>query len=140
MLFRSGWTVVQKFFHTASALTVSGLNALEAEFPTSFAATRQAQFRSLTDVAAAGSFYLNWALITGRVVPGRIRYTYIDPAAPEAPARLERLLRRRDFDAYCINDGSREEAIEQRRLTDQLIRRFLARYLPVRGSFELAGR
>ena len=66
-------------------------------------------------------------------VPSRLRYTYIDPAAPDAAARLRTLARNRVFDAFCVNDGSSEETPEQRRATDRLIRDFLAAYLPVPG-------
>ena len=136
---RYGATFTRKFFHTAAALTVSGLEELEKEFPEVVAKTRQAAFRTLDDVAAAGSLYLNWAYVTGRAVPSRLRYTYIDPAAPSAPRRLERLVRRRGYDAFCVNDGSSEETPEQRRGTDRLIRDFFAEFLPVPGSFEVPG-
>ena len=112
------------------------MNELEETFPEAFAVTRQARFRTLTDVAAAGSFYLNYGYLTGRLVPGRIRYTYIDPAAPDADSRLDQLNRQRPFDAFCINDGSTEETVEQRQQTDRRIRTFLGRYLPVPGTFE----
>jgi hypothetical protein len=130
-------TFTRKFFHTASSLTVSGLAELEREFPEVFAATRRAVFRTVYDVAPAGSFYLNWGYLTGRLVPGELRYTYIDPAAPAAPARLAALARHRSFDAFCINDGATDQTLEARRHTDALIRSFLCTYLPVRGSFEL---
>ena len=129
-------TFTRKFFHTAASLTVSGLAELEQTFPEAIARTRQAPFRTLDDVAMAGSFYLNWAYVTGRSVPGRIRYTYIDPAAPDAARRLATLTRKRVFDAICVNDGSSPETVEQRRATDRVIRAFFADYLPVPGTFE----
>jgi hypothetical protein len=134
---RYGATFTRKFFHTAAALTVSGLEELEREFPEAIEMTRQARFRTLDDVAMAGSFYLNWSYVTGRTVPSRLRYTYIDPAGPNAARRLERLIKRRNLDAFCVNDGSSEETPEQRRATDRLIRDFFAEFLPVPGSFEV---
>ncbi len=134
---RYGVTFTQKFFHTAASLTVSGLTELERTFPEAIARSRQAPFRTLDDVAMAGSFYLNWAYVTGRSVPGRVRYTYIDPAAPNAERRLSILTRKRVFDAICVNDGSSPETVEQRQYTDRLIRRFFADYLPVPGTFEI---
>lgn len=134
---RYGATFTRKFFHTAAALTVSGLEELEREFPEAIERTRQAPFRTLDDVAAAGSLYLNWAFLTARAVPSRLRYSYIDPAAPHAVGRLERLIKRRGYDAFCVNDGSSEETPEQRRATDRLIRDFFAAFLPVPGSFEV---
>jgi hypothetical protein len=130
-------TFTRKFFHTAAALTVSGLEELEREFPDAVARSREARFRTLDDVAMAGSLYHNWAYVTGRAVPSRLRYTYIDPAGPNAAARLDRLVERRNLDAFCVNDGSSEETVEQRRATDRLIRDFFADFLPVPGSFEV---
>jgi hypothetical protein len=135
---RYGVTFTRKFFHTGAPLTVSGLAELEATFPEVIEATRRAQFRTVDDVAMAGSFYLNWAYVVGRSVPGALRYTYIDPAVPEARARLRTVLARRPFDALCINDGTTEQTLDERRDTDRLIRDFFAEYLPVRGTFELA--
>jgi hypothetical protein len=132
-----GVTFTRKFCHTAAAVTVSGLQELEAQFSDVVALTRAAAFRTLDDVAMAGSFYLNWAYATGRAVPGSLRYTYIDPAAPNAAQRLGRLIATRGYDAFCVNDGSREETPEQRRATDRLIRDFFAEFLPVPGSFEV---
>lgn len=133
---RYGVTFSRKFFHTAAALTVSGLSELESLFPDAFARTRAAQFRTIADVAAAGSLYLNWGQVTGRLVPGQIRYTYVDPADANAERRLRLINRHRPFDTLCINDGTTEETVEQRQQTDRLIRRFFAEYLPVPGSFE----
>ncbi len=135
---RYGVTFTRKFFHTGAPLTVSGLNELEATFPEVVEATRRARFRTVDDIAMAGSFYLNWAYVVGRSVPGMLRYTYIDPALPEARARLRTVLRRRPFDALCINDGTTEQTLAERRETDRLIREFFAEYLPVPGTFELA--
>ena len=136
---RYGVTFTRKFFHTAAALTVSGMAELEATFPEAVGRTRRAPFRTVHDVATAGSLYLNWAYATGRAVPGRLRYTYVDPAAPDARARLRALARNRVFDAFCVNDGSSHETPEQRRATDRLIRDFFAEYLPVPGTFEVGG-
>lgn len=133
---RYGVTFARKFYHTASALHVSELSRLETEFADVFAATRRAKFRTVHDIAVAGSFYLNYGYQAGTLTPSRLRYDYIDPAAPDADWRLRRLLGRRGFDAFCLNDGSSAEDAEQRRRTDQVIRGFLADYLPVPGSFE----
>ena len=134
---RFGVTISRKFFHTAAALTLSGLDELERTFPDVIQETRRRCFRTLDDVAMAGSLYLNWAYATGRVVPGQIRYTYIDPGAPDAERRLKTLARKRVFDAVCVNDGSTEQTLAQRQHTDALLRSFFARYLPVPGTFEV---
>ena len=128
-------TSFSKFFHTAVATRKSVITELEAEFPEEFAATRRARFRTTADVAAAGSFYLNYAYAVGAAVPGPIRYEYIDPATPEGVGKLDRLARSRGVDSFCLNDGHTADADPAR--TDEVIRQFLQRYLPVPGRFEL---
>jgi hypothetical protein len=123
-----------KFFHAAVATRKSVITELEAEFPEAFAATRRARFRTTADVAAAGSFYLNYAYAVGAAVPGPIRYEYIDPSTPEGVGKLNRLARSRGVDTFCINDGHSADPDPAR--TDEVIRHFLQRYLPVPGRFE----
>ncbi len=134
---RFGATFFTKFFHTAVATRKSVITELEAEFPEVFAATRRATFRTTEDVAAAGSFYLNYAYAIGAAVPGPIRYEYIDPTTTAGVGKLTRLARRRGFDSFCINDGHSADADPAR--TGRLIRDFLDRYLPVPGRFEIEG-
>ncbi|MGP4992339.1 Stealth CR1 domain-containing protein [Glutamicibacter ardleyensis] len=126
----------RKFFHTPSALNKEVLSAAEREFPEAFAITSAAQFRQPTDVAAAGSFYFNYALSIGKAVPGSIKYDYIDPAVADGRDRMARVLKSRDKDCIVINDGSSPEEDAQRSSTDQFIRRSLAELLPVRSAFE----
>ncbi len=130
-------TFARKFYHTAVALRRSVCEELETEFADVVATTRAARFRTVRDVALSGSFYLNYAYLIGAAVPSRMRYDYVDPAAPDAGWRQNRLLRTRAFDAFCINDGTTAETEEQQRRTDQAIRRFLRAYLPVPGTFEI---
>jgi hypothetical protein len=134
---RFGVTFSRKFFHAAYPLRVSVLEELEREFPDVFKATRRASFRTTDDVAAAGSLYFNYAYVTGRAVPGVIRYDYVDPAVPIGLAKMDNILRNRTFDAFCINDGGTPQTMEERQDTDREIRRFLATYLPVRSEFEI---
>lgn len=134
---RFGVTFFTKFFHTPVATRKSVVTALEAEFPEAFAATRRAAFRTADDVAAAGSFYLNYAYAVGAAVPGSIRYEYVDPATAAGVAKLDRLARTRDCDTFCLNDGDSPDADPAR--TAEVIRDFLQRYLPVPGRFEVSG-
>ena len=131
-----GITFSRKFFHAPYPLRVSVLQELEERFPSEFAATRAARFRSTADIAAAGSLYFNYAYATGRSAPGRISYAYVDPAAPSGPAVLSRLLRRRGYDTFCINDGHTAQSPQEREAGDVLVRQFLAAYLPVPSAFE----
>lgn len=131
-----GVAQTQKFFHTAAALRVSVMEDLEDRHPAAFKETRSAVFRTTSDIAAAGSLYLNYALASGAAVPGRMRYEYVDPATEDGLRRMGRIYRGRGYDAFCVNDGATEQTDEERQASDQLIRRFLAHYLPVRSNFE----
>lgn len=138
ILSRDGFpTYNRKFFHTPYALRVSVMNEMEERYPEIFAATSRAKFRSLSDAALAGSFYFNFALSTGRAVPGRIRYDYIDPADSIAVSRLRRITRRRDVEVVVINDGSQEVSEEKRNEIRRLVPRLLHDLLPVPSSFEM---
>jgi hypothetical protein len=131
-----GVTFSRKFFHAPYPLRVSVLHELEERFGPEFAATRRAPFRTVEDIAAAGSLYFNYAYATGRSVPGQLGYAYIDPAGEGGRRQLQRLLRRRNVDSFCLNDGHTEQGDEERELTDLLVREFLAAYLPVPSNFE----
>jgi len=131
-----GVVQTQKFFHTAAALRVSVMEDLEDRHPAAFKETRSAVFRTTSDIAAAGSLYLNYALASGASVPGSIRYEYVDPATEDGLRRMSLINRSRGYDAFCVNDGATEQTDEEREASDRLIRRFLANYLPVPSKFE----
>lgn len=126
----------RKFFHVPTPIQRSLLEDAEVEFASAFDLTRRAQFRRTTDIAVAGSFYFNLAQARGRAVPSRIRYDYIDPAAPEGRRKLKAVVRHHNMDCIVINDGSTSETERQRRTTDIVIRNALQEFLPVRSSFE----
>lgn len=131
-----GVVQTRKFYHTAASLRVSALQELEDRYPEIFAQTRSATFRTTSDVAVAGSLYLNYALASGWSVPGRIKYEYVDPATPEGWSRLRRVIDGRGYDTFCLNDGSTEQPPEDRGKTDALIRSALEEYLPVPSRYE----
>lgn len=131
-----GVTFSQKFYHAPYPLRVSVLRQMESAYPEEFARTRRAIFRTTSDVAVAGSFYFNYAYVSGRAVPGLISYEYIDPATRDGIQRLEAVARNRDFDTFCINDGASDQSTAQRAASDAIVRSFLAAYLPVAAHWE----
>lgn len=126
----------RKYFHTPYALRVSVMSEMEERYPEIFAVTSRAKFRSVSDAALAGSFYFNYALGTGRAVPGRIKYDYIDPADPASIARLRRISRRRNIEVVVVNDGSQEASESKREEIRRLIPQLLNTLLPVKSVFE----
>ncbi|MEV6489227.1 stealth family protein, partial [Actinoplanes sp. NPDC051633] len=131
-----GRMLTKRMRHTPHPSRRSVLAEIEERFPGPVAATAAHQFRHPDDVAVLSSLQQYYGYLTGRAVPGEIRYSYTDLAAPSTPFRLARLLRDRHLDAFCLNDvdadapTSREQA--------GLIADFLPAYLPFRAPFEPA--
>lgn len=133
---RFGRSFSRKFYHTPSAIDRSVLTLMEAENEELFDLTRRAKFRQNSDIAAVGSFYFNWANAMGRAVPGRISYAYIDPSTFMGRKLLSQVIKKRNYDTLCINDGSTNETDRQREESDLFIKSSLQKLLPIKSSFE----
>ncbi len=129
-----GVTITNKFQHVPHALRRSVMHDLEREFAEEFRRTASAQFRSAADISVASSLGHYYGYITGRAVPGSLRYFYADIARHDTPDRLTTLLRDRDYDVFCLNDhdSSRIDPVEQARI----VRDFLEAYFPLPSPFE----
>jgi hypothetical protein len=81
------------------------------------------------------SLYHYYALLTGRaVVQTDARVKYIETTLRRSLPAMKRLLKRRDMDMFCLNDGSFPEiSIEER--TEAVID-FLERYFPFAAPWE----
>ena len=131
-----GHVFSRKFFHTPSPLRKSVLLEAEQAFPEAFSETRSARFRQQSDIAAAGSFYFQYAFSKGEAVPSRIAYDYIDPATADGRRRFAAVTAHHNLDTIVVNDGSTKESPEERKVTSRFIRATLARFLPVPSVFE----
>ena len=131
-----GHAFSRKFFHTPSPLRKSVLLDAERSFPGAFSQTRAARFRQQSDIAAAGSFYFQYAFSRGAAVPSRIAYDYIDPATADGRRRFTSVTARHNMDTIVVNDGSTKESPEERQVTSRFIKATLARFLPVPSVFE----
>ena len=132
---RFGRVTTRHLEHAATPLRRSVLAALEAEFPEDFARTARSAFRSATDVSVTNSLYHYYALMTGRaVVQTQASVRYIETTLATAPAEMDRLLKRRDYDFFCLNDGSQPEISVARRT--KTVRAFLERYFSVAAPWE----
>ena len=81
------------------------------------------------------SLYHYYALLTGRaVVQTDARVKYVETTLKRALPAMRRLLKRRDQDMFCLNDGSNPEiSVEER--TAAVID-FLERYFPFPAPWE----
>ncbi|MCW4386196.1 stealth family protein [Salinibacterium sp. SYSU T00001] len=132
---RFGVTITRHLEHAAAPLRRSVLRELEAEFPEEFARTAAAQFRQATDVSVTNSLYHYYALMTGQAVTQpEAKVRYVDTTAREGVKRMRQLLKRRNHDFFCLNDGSFPELDGEERA--QAVRWFLERYFPIPAPWE----
>jgi hypothetical protein len=132
---RFGAVVTQKTKHVPHALRRSVLYEIEETFAERHRRTAGNRFRSLDDLSVTSSLHHYYAYLTGRAVPGEIRYDYFDLAHANTEARLGRLLTARDRDTFCLNDTVSEDGTDLGRETS-LVRSFLQEYFPYRSPFE----
>ena len=108
---------------------------LELAFPDDFARTAASRFRSATDISVTNSLYHYYALMTGHAVQQtHARVQYIETTLRKALPAMERLLRKRDQDMFCLNDGSKPELSPEER--NHAVTEFLQAYFPIRAPWE----
>ncbi|GLY01978.1 MULTISPECIES: stealth family protein [Actinoplanes] len=132
-----GPSTAQVFQHVPYALRRSVLSEIEAEFPQEWATTMASRFRSTRDLSPLSNLYHYYAYLSGRAVPGSVKYGYVQLAVPDLAARLSRALARRDWDAFCLNDAYSTE--EQLVSQATILRPFLDGYFPVPSPYEKRG-
>jgi hypothetical protein len=133
---RFGRVTTRHLEHAATPLRRSVLNDLEREFPGDFARTAASAFRSATDISVTNSLYHYYALITGRaVVQNAAKVTYIETTLGAAAEAMQTLLKRRNVDFFCLNDGSAPEISVEERTAN--IREFLESYFPIAAEWEV---
>ncbi len=132
---RFGAITTRHLEHCAAPLRRSVMAELEAEFPEDFRRTAAARFRSATDISVTNSLYHYYALMTGRAVQQRdAKVQYIETTLKKALPAMARLLKKRDQDMFCLNDGSFPEiSVEERTAA---VRGFLEAYFPIPAPWE----
>jgi hypothetical protein len=134
---RFGKIITRHLEHTAAPLRKSVLFELEREFAAEFARTQASRFRSSTDISVTNSLYHYYALMTGRAVQNEAaKVLYVDTTLRSGLAKLPKLLKKRKFDFFCLNDGSFPEVSAEERA--QAVGEFLERYFPVPAPWERA--
>lgn len=129
-----GPVTTQVFQHVPYALRRSVMAEIEAEFRAEYTATMASRFRSTEDLSPVSNLYHHYAFLSGRALPGSVKYGYVQLAVPDLAARLARALERRDWEAYCINDAFSTE--DQLAVQDAVLRPFLDGYFPVPSPYE----
>ena len=129
---RFGAVTTRHLEHCAAPLRISVLQEMEREFAEDFRRTAASPFRSATDISVTNSLYHYYALMTGRAVTqNQAKVLYIETTLRQAPDMMRRLLKKRDQDMFCLNDGSKPE-IEPAERT-RIVHRLPGALLPVPG-------
>ncbi|CAM5276189.1 exopolysaccharide phosphotransferase [Streptomyces badius] len=131
-----GTVISQKMKHTPHALSRTVLAEIELTYGRAHWVTQNSRFRSPHDIPVASSLHHYYAYHQARATLGNLRYVYVDIGDALAQRRLDRLVARRDFDTFCINDTVVPEDPDAQA---RMVKRFLDDYFPVPSPFELPG-
>jgi hypothetical protein len=132
---RFGRVTTRHLEHAATPLRKSVIEELEREFPEEFAATAASPFRAADNISVTNSLYHYYALLTGRAVQNTdSNVLYVDTTTRKGLAMMKKLLRRRAWDFFCLNDGSFPEVSPEERA--RKVQAFLRRYFPIPAPWE----
>jgi len=134
---RFGKLITRHLEHAAVPLRTSVLQEMEREFATEFRATMSSAFRASTNISVTNSLYHYYAYLTGRAVRSETaRAIYVDTTTVAGLRSLDKLLQRRAFDTFCLNDGSFPEVPADECAATVL--QFLNRYFAIPAPWEKA--
>jgi len=120
--------------HAPDPLRRSVLFEMERIFPQAFSVTAAHPFRHQNDQSIAAFLYFYYAWFSGRAVPAKIRYMYIDGGMHHFLRKALFTLLGRRYQTFCINGGHTTPQGSQIRLT--LLRAFLKLCFPDICEFE----
>ncbi|MGW0772745.1 stealth family protein [Streptomyces sp. NPDC002835] len=129
-----GTLTTNNFMHTPLPQQRQTLRELEEMFPEDISRTTASRFRSPQDVALTAPLLYQYALITGKGIPGKYSFRYVNISREDADQRLDDLLRTRRFNFFCLNDV--DVSPDQREEVSMRMHGFLERYFPFPSSFE----
>jgi len=132
---RFGAITTRHLEHAATPLRKSVMTELEHEFADEFARTAASTFRAADNISVTNSLYHYYALMTGRaIMQEHVSVAYIDTTMMSGLAELGELLKKRNVDFFCLNDGSFPEISDDERTTR--VTDFLNRYFPFPAPWE----
>jgi hypothetical protein len=121
--------------HAATPLRKSIMTEMEHEFADEFRATAASRFRAADNISVTNSLYHYYALLTGRaIIQENASVAYVDTTMQAGLRELDELLKKRNVDFFCLNDGSFPEVSDEER-TDR-VTSFLERYFPFPAPWE----
>jgi UDP-glucose 4-epimerase len=133
---RFGRVTTRHLEHTATPLNRTVIERMEREFPEEFARTAASPFRAADNISVTNSLYHYYGLLTGAAIQNTdAKALYVDTTSRKGLGLLKRLLKRRDHDFFCLNDGSFPEVPPEERA--HRVRSFLERYYPQPAPWEV---
>ncbi len=134
---RFGKLTTRHLEHAAAPLRKSVMLEMETVFASEFRATMASKFRASTNISVTNSLYHYYALLTGRALRNESATAeYVDTTTGAGLRSLDKLLRKRSFDCFCLNDGSFPEVPADERAA--AVRSFLDRYFALAAPWEKA--
>lgn len=127
-------SITHRFQHVAHPLRRSLMNELEERFQAEFARTAASQFRSPGDISAAAFLAHYYGFMRGCALPDILEYRYCDISQPKTVITLQRLLRGRDADVFCVNEV--DSSTVDTRAQQSVLRTFLDAYFPLPSRYE----
>lgn len=132
---RFGRITTRHLEHTAAPLRRSVLHEMEEAFAEEFVATAASRFRAKDNISVTNSLYHYYALLTGRAVTQvGAKVKYVDTTMFSGLDGLSKLLRKRNQDFFCLNDGSFPEVSAKER--QEVVTDFLEKYFPIAAPWE----
>ena len=129
-----GRTLTRAFLHVPHALRRDLLAEIEEHFAGDVEQTARSRFRSRADIAVPSSLHHYYGFLTGRAVPGRIGFEYVDMGEPEQHPKLTQLLTQRHREIFCLNDTHHGVLSPEEQAHAVFV--FLESYFPVAGAAE----
>ncbi|MFF2961789.1 stealth family protein [Streptomyces sp. NPDC057963] len=129
--------LTRKMKHVPHSLRRDILQEIEERYAAEHRLTQHSRFRSSGDLSITSSLHHYYGQQTSRSVTGKIRYTYLDLAAPNTGRHLNRLLAQRDYHTFCINDTVDDPDTAEARTS--MLKTFLEGYFPVPSPYERPG-
>ncbi|MCO1338591.1 sugar phosphotransferase [Kocuria polaris] len=134
---RFGRITTRHLEHTAAPLRRSVMHEMEETFAEEFVSTAASRFRAKDNISVTNSLYHYYALLTGRAVTKvGAKVKYVDTTMFSGLDSLSKLLRKRNQDFFCLNDGSFPEVSAKQR--QEVVTDFLEKYFPIAAPWERA--
>jgi Stealth protein CR2, conserved region 2/Stealth protein CR3, conserved region 3/Stealth protein CR1, conserved region 1 len=129
----TGVIQTQRIKHAGYPQLRSVAHELEGKFPEDYERTARSTFRSPEDISAV-SLQTWYGYRTGRSVPGRVTFSYVDLRGGSDVTWLNYLMANRGVDTFCLNQS--EHSVADPELLRGEMLGFLEQTFPFRSVYE----